>query len=111
MFLHAPHTGDVIKVSSLDEPYYAQQFAGGSDVSALATGAVPPAGVVPPVTPPVEPATPAPAEAADSGSAEPGSGDSGLFGSVPDSGKSSGGTRSTVQILPAVEDPNAPNED
>jgi cell wall-associated NlpC family hydrolase len=28
-FLHAPHTGDVVKVSSLDEPYYAQQFAGG----------------------------------------------------------------------------------
>ena len=43
MFLHAPHTGDVVKVSSLDEPYYAQQFAGGSDVSGLAHGAVPPA--------------------------------------------------------------------
>jgi cell wall-associated NlpC family hydrolase len=28
-FLHAPHTGDVVKESSLDEPYYAQQFAGG----------------------------------------------------------------------------------
>ena len=28
-FLHAPHTGDVVKVSSLDESYYAQQFAGG----------------------------------------------------------------------------------
>lgn len=28
-FLHAPHTGDVVKVSSLDEPYYAEQFAGG----------------------------------------------------------------------------------
>ncbi|MDA0165429.1 C40 family peptidase, partial [Solirubrobacter ginsenosidimutans] len=28
-FLHAPHTGDVVKVSSLDEPYYASQFAGG----------------------------------------------------------------------------------
>jgi cell wall-associated NlpC family hydrolase len=28
-FLAAPHTGDVVKVSSLDEPYYAQQFAGG----------------------------------------------------------------------------------
>jgi cell wall-associated NlpC family hydrolase len=29
-FIHAPHTGDVIKISSLDEPYYRQQFAGGS---------------------------------------------------------------------------------
>ena len=28
-FLHAPHTGDVVKISSLDEPYYAHQFAGG----------------------------------------------------------------------------------
>jgi cell wall-associated NlpC family hydrolase len=28
-FLHAPHTGDVVKISSLKESYYAQQFAGG----------------------------------------------------------------------------------
>lgn len=28
-FIHAPHTGDVIKISSLSDPYYAQQFAGG----------------------------------------------------------------------------------
>jgi NlpC/P60 family len=28
-FLHAPHTGDVVKTSSLNESYYAQQFAGG----------------------------------------------------------------------------------
>jgi cell wall-associated NlpC family hydrolase len=28
-FLHAPHTGDVVKVSNLDEPYYRQQFTGG----------------------------------------------------------------------------------
>jgi cell wall-associated NlpC family hydrolase len=27
-FIHAPHTGDVIKISSLSEPYYAAQFAG-----------------------------------------------------------------------------------
>jgi cell wall-associated NlpC family hydrolase len=32
-FLHAPHTGDVVKISSLDEPYYAGQFAGGRRVS------------------------------------------------------------------------------
>jgi cell wall-associated NlpC family hydrolase len=31
-FLHAPHTGDVVKVSSLKEPYYAAQFAGGRRV-------------------------------------------------------------------------------
>ena len=28
-FIHAPHTGDVVKVSSLKEPYYAEQFTGG----------------------------------------------------------------------------------
>jgi hypothetical protein len=28
-FLHAPRTGDVVKISSLDEPYYAEEFAGG----------------------------------------------------------------------------------
>jgi cell wall-associated NlpC family hydrolase len=28
-FIHAPHTGDVVKVSSLNEPYYAEQFTGG----------------------------------------------------------------------------------
>jgi cell wall-associated NlpC family hydrolase len=28
-FIGAPHTGDVVKISSLKEPYYAQQFTGG----------------------------------------------------------------------------------
>jgi cell wall-associated NlpC family hydrolase len=28
-FIHAPHTGDVVKISSLNESYYAEQFAGG----------------------------------------------------------------------------------
>jgi hypothetical protein len=28
-FIAAPHTGDVVKISSLKEPYYAQQFTGG----------------------------------------------------------------------------------
>ena len=28
-FLHSPHTGDVVKVSSLNEPYYAQEFTAG----------------------------------------------------------------------------------
>jgi hypothetical protein len=43
-FLHAPHTGDVVKESSLNEPYYAQQFAGGRRFDATpvgATGAAP----------------------------------------------------------------------
>ncbi len=118
-FVHAPHTGDVIKISSLDEPYYKEQFAGGSDVSGLAAGgggAVPPPPPPPPV-PEAAPATPAPPDpaAAPSGG---GTGESGLFGAVPEPGSGSGdpGTPdpgsgssspgSTVQILPAVKDPN-----
>jgi cell wall-associated NlpC family hydrolase len=31
-FIHAPHTGDVVKISSLSDPYYARQFAGGRRV-------------------------------------------------------------------------------
>jgi cell wall-associated NlpC family hydrolase len=119
-FVHAPHTGDVIKISSLDEPYYKEQFAGGSDVSGLAAGggggAVPPPSPPPPV-PEAAPATPAPPDpaAAPSGG---GTGESGLFGAVPEPGSGSGDPAtpdpgsgssspgSTVQILPAVKDPN-----
>jgi cell wall-associated NlpC family hydrolase len=104
MFVHAPHTGDVIKISSLDEPYYKEQFAGGSDVTGLASGAPPaaPAGVgapPPPPPPPVDPqaadagSSPAPAPGSgstpDSGTGSgsgSGSGESGLFGAVPDGG-------------------------
>ena len=28
-FINAPHTGDVVKIASLKEPYYAEQFTGG----------------------------------------------------------------------------------
>ena len=27
-FIHAPHTGDVVKISSLNEAYYAGEFCG-----------------------------------------------------------------------------------
>jgi hypothetical protein len=112
-FVHAPHTGDVIKISSLDEPYYKEQFAGGSDVSGLAPGGV--AAVAPPAPPPPVPdpvpASPAPTDPA----AAPSGGESGLFGAVPepdqstpdpDPGSGSSSPGSTVQILPAVKDPN-----
>jgi cell wall-associated NlpC family hydrolase len=32
-FLHAPHTGDFVKISSLDEPYYRSTFAGARHVA------------------------------------------------------------------------------
>ena len=64
-FLHAPHTGDVVKVSSLDEPYYAQQFTGGrrfDDAGAAAPAAVPAA--APAAAPAVDPVAVAAAQAA-----------------------------------------------
>ncbi len=101
-FLHAPHTGDVVKISSLDEPYYAQQFAGGRDVTGLAGGGVPePSGGAPPV--PVDPAAvpPAPAGAP---AADPGQ--SGVFGALGAADTPPAPPGSTVQILPAVSDPS-----
>ncbi len=38
-FIHAPHTGDVVKISSLDEPYYKEQFTGGRRFDKAATAA------------------------------------------------------------------------
>jgi hypothetical protein len=111
MFLHAPHTGDVIKVSSLDEPYYQQQFAGGSDVSGSrprrpAAGRGRAAGSRA-ASRPRSPrrrlrgraATPDPG-AADAGDSSDGGAADGLFGAIEESQK--GGSHSTVQILPAV---------
>ena len=55
-FLHAPHTGDVVKVSSLDEPYYAEQFAGGRRFDHAARGRRAAAGRAAPRPPPRRPA-------------------------------------------------------
>jgi len=38
-FIHAPHTGDVVKVSDLREPYYAQQFYMGRRIAPVDTTA------------------------------------------------------------------------
>ena len=38
-FIHAPHTGDVVKVASLNEPYYAEQFTGGRRFAQAVAGA------------------------------------------------------------------------
>jgi len=40
-FIHAPHTGDVVKISSLKESYYAEQFTGGRRFVAPAAAAEP----------------------------------------------------------------------
>ena len=100
-FIHAPHTGDVVKVSSLDEPYYADQFAGGRRMVA----AVPEAGVAVPgvaspaagaavqgVASPAAPQMPAP---------EPESGASGVF-AAPAAAPAAGGAQ-TVGAMPVAQ--------
>ena len=64
-FLHAPSTGDVVKVSSLDEPYYAGQFAGGRRFDDGAAGRRRAGGAPPPRSAPaVDPTAVAKAQAA-----------------------------------------------
>jgi hypothetical protein len=87
-FIHAPHTGDVVKISSLDQPYYAKQFAGGRR---LLGGADVPAD------------EPAPVEDAPAAAPAP---DSGIFTALRENDEeASAPPRSTVQFLPAVEPP------
>jgi hypothetical protein len=64
-FIHAPHTGDVVKVSDLSDPYYKAQFAGGMrlDKSAGGAPAVAQAAVAPAAPPAAAAATPPPAAA------------------------------------------------
>ena len=70
-FIHAPRTGDVVKESSLDEPYYRQQFAGGRRFGAAApcaparaaggvgaAGAWRRGGAAPPTRPSIRPRSP-----------------------------------------------------
>ncbi|HWK26211.1 MAG TPA: C40 family peptidase, partial [Solirubrobacter sp.] len=63
-FLHAPQTGDVVKVSSLKEPYFAQQFAGGRRFDSGAPAPVATAAAAAPAAPAVDPTAIAKAQAA-----------------------------------------------
>jgi murein DD-endopeptidase MepM/ murein hydrolase activator NlpD len=94
-FLHAPHTGDVVKISSLNESYYAGQFAGGRRVVDLAAQGTPVPDV--PGGPGPSPPTAEPADAPASGSA--------VLRAVKPSGPAP--PRSTVKFLRAI-DPNEP---
>jgi cell wall-associated NlpC family hydrolase len=97
-FLHAPHTGDVVKESSLDEPYYAGQFAGGRrfDETPLTSPAAAPA-----------PAAVGAAQAAlarDAAAAR--NPDTLVFEAL--SRQEASFQRSTMQLLPAVQPEGAP---
>jgi len=54
-FINAPHTGDVVRVASLKEPYYAQEFTGGRRFAKAAVDAAPAqAASAAPAPPPAE---------------------------------------------------------
>jgi cell wall-associated NlpC family hydrolase len=96
-FMHAPHTGDVVKISNLSEPYYSGQFAGGRRVGGLADAGTPLPHV--PGVPAPEAAPSAPAPAADAAPApDPGSA---VLPSVRRPQPT--GPRNTVQFLRAVD--------
>jgi hypothetical protein len=66
-FLHAPRTGDVVKVASLDEPYYNARFTGGrrfDDAAAAVAPRVPATPVAAPAAPTLDPLAVASAQAA-----------------------------------------------
>jgi hypothetical protein len=93
-FLHAPHTGDVVKISSLDEPYYARQFAGGRRVAEMVQHGD-------------RPESDLASEGTQSSASE-----SGIFSALGPAKEQSPSPRSTVQFLPAVPEPGSePGED
>jgi cell wall-associated NlpC family hydrolase len=95
-FIHAPHTGDVVKISSLDEPYYSEQFMGGRRVAQLAA-----AGAPLPHVPGAEAAAAAPAHSASEAPAPAAAGGSSVLPAVQQ--PSSAGVHNTVKFLPAVD--------
>jgi cell wall-associated NlpC family hydrolase len=98
-FLHAPHTGDVVKESSLDEPYYAQQFTGGRRFDATPVGA--------PEAVPSPAAIDAAGAALARDAAEVKNPHSMIFKAL--SKQEASHHRSTVQFLPAVRPEDAPH--
>ena len=109
-FLHAPKTGDVVKVASLSESYFAQNFAGGRRLdhhAAVAEAAAAPAAAAAPVAagaPAIDPKAVAEAQAAVArDAAEVNRGNSGLFMAVKAQEER---RHATVQFMQAI-DPKA----
>ena len=107
-FLHAPKTGDVVKVASLSDSYFSQNFAGGrrfdeasGAAGAAAVPAAPVAGAA--ATPPIDPKAVAEAQAAVArDAAEVNRANSGLFMAVKAQEER---RHKTVQFMKAI-DPN-----
>ncbi|HEY7077789.1 MAG TPA: C40 family peptidase [Solirubrobacteraceae bacterium] len=100
-FIHAPHTGDVVKISSLNEPYFAQQYAGARRVvsggvadavrAVAASAPAPPAG-----------AEQAAAPAADQVAGAPARSDTAAFEAIAK--QEASWHRQTAQFLQAVKE-------
>ncbi|MDQ1446860.1 MAG: hypothetical protein QOI20_3324, partial [Acidimicrobiaceae bacterium] len=106
-FLHAPKTGDVVKVASLNESYFAQNFAGGRRFdhhAAVAEAAAVPAAAAAAPAAAIDPKAVAEAQAAVArDAAEVSRGNSGLFMAVKAQEER---RHATVQFMKAI-DPKA----
>ena len=106
-FLHAPHTGDVVKTSSLNDAYYAREFAGGrrfdrvrvEEVRATASAAPKPPPPVPEENPADEQAVRIAQAALDEDAAELRQMDSALFKALE---RQEDGKANAVQFFPAI---------
>jgi cell wall-associated NlpC family hydrolase len=102
-FLHAPSTGDVVKVSDLSDPYYTERFAGARRVADLADPNVPiPADLMPAVQAAVPAGVPLPEPEAVGRQ-------SGVFAAVSDETAAPAARRVTVGIQAVQpEEPEVP---
>ena len=108
-FVHAPKTGDVVKVASLDDSYFSQNFAGArrfDEASGAAGGAAPAAPVAgAAAAPAIDPKAVAEAQAAVArDAAEVRRGNSGLFMAVKAQEER---RRKTVQFMKAIDPDDA----
>jgi cell wall-associated NlpC family hydrolase len=112
MFIQAPHTGDVVKVSSLDEPYYKEQFfaarrIGGAGSVAAPGGPDPLAGLA---AEPQQPAAAALAGAAEPAVAAPAASPghlSAVLAALGAEHRDAAPAHNTVQFLPTIDEESA----
>ena len=95
MMIHAPHTGDVVKVSSLKEPYYQEQFFAARRIAPPDPNAV--------MAPPGPEPTAGVADEAAAASVNPAAAVPGSAVLKAVAPPAAAGPRNTVQFLPAID--------
>ncbi len=103
MMIHAPHTGDVVKVSSLNEPYYKEQFFAARRIAPPDPKAGPALPGAPAVPQAVAPAAAAAADEAASAPVPPARVAPGSSVLKAVARPSSAGPRNTVKFLQAID--------